>query len=104
MLDGKQITNNSRQFLMSWKASREAQQLKEKSKADLLDSGIDNFNNGGKLQTKIETICTRYEVASTFLPNIRSTVARARSMILHPATGRYMYYRIAYTIPISHCF
>ena len=47
MLDGKQITDNSRQFLMSWKASREAQQLREKSKPDLLESGYDNLNNGG---------------------------------------------------------
>ena len=50
MLDGKQITDNSRQFLMSWKASREAQQLREKSKPDLLESGIDNLNYGGKLK------------------------------------------------------
>jgi hypothetical protein len=49
MLDGKQITDNSRQFLMSWKASREAQQLKEKSKPDLLDNEIDQLNSGGKL-------------------------------------------------------
>jgi hypothetical protein len=50
MLDGKQITDNSRQFLMSWKASREAQQIREKSKPDLLESGIDNLNNVGKLK------------------------------------------------------
>lgn len=39
MLDGKQITDNSRQFLLSWKASREAQQSKEKAQADLTDQG-----------------------------------------------------------------
>jgi hypothetical protein len=48
MLDGKQITENSRQFLMSWKASREAQLLREKSKGDLGDNEMDDFNNGGK--------------------------------------------------------
>jgi hypothetical protein len=48
MLDGKQITDNSRQFLMSWKASREAQQTREKSRPDLLDQGFDHMNNGGK--------------------------------------------------------
>jgi hypothetical protein len=49
MLDGKQITDNFRQFLMSWKASREAQQMKEKFKSDALDSGINNLDNSGKL-------------------------------------------------------
>lgn len=39
MLDGKQITENSRQFLMSWKASREAQQSKEKVQSNLTDRG-----------------------------------------------------------------
>ncbi len=48
MLDGKQITDNSRQFLMSWKASREAQQSKEKSKPDSFDNRMDNSNSGGK--------------------------------------------------------
>ncbi len=48
MLDGKQITDNSRQFLMSWKASREAQQMREKSKPDLLDNGMDHFHHDGK--------------------------------------------------------
>ncbi|CAF1476105.1 unnamed protein product [Rotaria magnacalcarata] len=46
MLDGKQITDNSRQFLMSWKASREAQQIREKSRPDLLDQGFLHMNNG----------------------------------------------------------
>ncbi|CAF3507272.1 unnamed protein product [Rotaria socialis] len=46
MLDGKQITDNSRQFLMSWKASREAQQIREKSKADLYEGSGDYTNNG----------------------------------------------------------
>jgi hypothetical protein len=50
MLDGKQITDNSRQFLMSWKASREAQQMKEKPKPDSLNNGIDDSNNGSKLK------------------------------------------------------
>jgi hypothetical protein len=49
MLDGKQITDHSRQFLMSWKASREAQQMRDKSKPDdLIDNGMDHLNNGGK--------------------------------------------------------
>ncbi|CAF3147545.1 unnamed protein product [Rotaria socialis] len=46
MLDGKQITDNSRQFLMSWKASREAQQIREKTRSDLLDQRFDHMNNG----------------------------------------------------------
>ncbi|CAF1103350.1 unnamed protein product [Rotaria sordida] len=46
MLDGKQITDNSRQFLMSWKASREAQQIREKSKSDLRNNGSDPLSNG----------------------------------------------------------
>lgn len=41
MLDGKQITDNSRQFLMSWKASREAQQIREKSRPDFEDISAD---------------------------------------------------------------
>ena len=49
MLDGKQITDNSRQFLISWKASREAQHMREKSKPDFNDTGNGNFNSGGKL-------------------------------------------------------
>jgi len=53
MLDGKQITDNSRQFLMSWKASREAQQTREKLKSDLFDNEIDNLNNNGKFKKKI---------------------------------------------------
>jgi len=53
MLDGKQITDNSRQFLMSWKASREAQQTKEKFKPDLFDHEFNNLNNGGKCNKKI---------------------------------------------------
>lgn len=56
MLDGKQITDNSRKFLMSWKASREAQQTREKSKVDASD-GLGDYHpsfgvgggNGGKL-------------------------------------------------------
>jgi len=50
MLDGKQITDNSRQFLMSWKASREAQQTREKSKLDLNDRSGDYPTHGGKLK------------------------------------------------------
>ncbi len=53
ILDGKQITDNSRQFLMSWKASREAQQTREKFKSDLFDNDIDNLNNSGKFKKKI---------------------------------------------------
>ena len=49
MLDGKQITENSRQFLMSWKASRAAQQTREKSKGDSNENGIDDLNTGGEL-------------------------------------------------------
>lgn len=49
MLDGKQITDNSRQFLMSWKASREAQQIKEKYKPNIVYNGLGNFYHGGKL-------------------------------------------------------
>ncbi|CAF2438380.1 unnamed protein product [Rotaria sp. Silwood2] len=45
MLDGKQITDNSRQFLMSWKATREAQQIREKSKPDLLYNGSNPLSN-----------------------------------------------------------
>jgi hypothetical protein len=52
ILDGKQITDNSRQFLMSWKASREAQQTREKFKSDLFDNDIDNLNNSGKFKKK----------------------------------------------------
>ena len=49
MLDGKQITDNSRQFLMSWKASREAQQVRERTRPDMTDgaSGGDHTRNGG---------------------------------------------------------
>jgi hypothetical protein len=107
MLDGKQITDNSRQFLMSWKASREAQQLREKSKPDLLESGIDNLNNGGKLKTsnlRIGVIWIKIASVSTSRPNFRSTIARAHSVTLYPATGPYTYYRIAYTMPPFHCF
>jgi hypothetical protein len=50
MLDGKQITDNSRQFLMSWKASREAQQSREKSKLDLNDASGDYTTHGGKFK------------------------------------------------------
>ncbi len=51
MLDGKQITDNSRQFLMSWKASREAQQTRERSKADFTDaSGVYSLTNNGKFK------------------------------------------------------
>ena len=50
MLDGKQITDNSRQFLMSWKASREAQQMREKSKPDFDDGYGDYPSNGSKLK------------------------------------------------------
>ncbi|CAF0904576.1 unnamed protein product [Rotaria sp. Silwood1] len=46
MLDGKQITDNSRQFLMSWKATREAQHMREKSKPNLLYNGNDVLGNG----------------------------------------------------------
>ncbi|CAF1036551.1 unnamed protein product [Rotaria sp. Silwood1] len=44
MLDGKQITDNSRQFLMSWKASREAQLTREKSRPDF-DDGPGEYTN-----------------------------------------------------------
>ncbi|CAF1414225.1 unnamed protein product [Rotaria sordida] len=70
MLDGKQITDNSRQFLMSWKASREAQQIREKSKSDLRNNGSDPLSNG----------------VATSHPNTRFTFALTRSMTLHPAT------------------
>ncbi len=53
MLDGKQITDNSRQFLMSWKASREAQQTREKSKADFNDPTGVSFTQGGKFKLKL---------------------------------------------------
>ena len=46
ILDGKPITDNSRKFLMSWKASREAQQTREKSRPDFNDLSKDH---GGKL-------------------------------------------------------
>lgn len=52
MLDGKQITDNSRQFLRNWKASRETQQLKEKSKSDIND---DPINTGGKSKSNLKT-------------------------------------------------
>ena len=42
MLDGKSITDNSRQFLMSWKASREAQQSKDKVQPNPTDRGESN--------------------------------------------------------------
>lgn len=51
MLDGKQITDSSRQFLMSWKASREAQQTKEKSKPDIYEEPVEPANNGRKLKS-----------------------------------------------------
>ena len=35
MLDGKLINDNARQFLVNWKASREAQQTRERSRPDL---------------------------------------------------------------------
>jgi hypothetical protein len=53
MLDGKQITDNSRQFLMSWKASREAQLTREKSKADFNDPTGVSFTHGGKFKFKL---------------------------------------------------
>ena len=57
MLDGKQITDNSRQFLMSWKASREAQQTRERSKADFTDaSGVSSLNHNGKFKLELKTI------------------------------------------------
>ncbi len=48
MLDGKQITDNSRQFLMSWKASREVQHIREKPKGDFNDGYGDYPTHGGK--------------------------------------------------------
>ena len=48
MLDGKQITDNSRKFLMSWKASREAQQTRERSKVDFNDGSGEYPAHGGK--------------------------------------------------------
>jgi hypothetical protein len=56
MLDGKQITDNSRQFLMSWKASREAQQTREKSKADFNDGLGDFPTHGGKFELKMQIL------------------------------------------------
>ncbi len=50
MLDGKQITDNSRQFLMSWKASREAQQTREKTRTDFNDGSGYQPTHGGKLK------------------------------------------------------
>lgn len=46
MLDGKQITDQSRQFLMSWKASREALQTRERTRPDFNELSKDH---GGKL-------------------------------------------------------
>ena len=47
MLDGKQITDNSRKFLMSWKASREAQHTKEKPRVDTID-GLGDYPSQGR--------------------------------------------------------
>lgn len=47
MLDGKQITDNSRKFLMSWKASREAQQTREKPRVDTID-GLGDYPSQGR--------------------------------------------------------
>ena len=103
MLDGKQITANSRQFLMSWKASREAQQIREKSKADLFNSEMDSLPSGGKWKRNnrerpvhlpsfswLEPTSLSVWLVSLFLPHIRSNVMRSRSMIWNPAPGRYM--------------
>jgi hypothetical protein len=48
MLDGKQITDNSRQFLKSWKASREALQTRERSRPDFHDASGDYTSHRGK--------------------------------------------------------
>jgi len=113
MLDGKQITDNSRQFLRNWKASREAQQLKEKSKSDIND---DPINTGGKsnsnLPTKAnrcsqeqnQTLMLRDFVVFSFLPPIRSFVARARAVPLHPVKGRCLVYTVSSILPPSISF
>lgn len=51
MLDGKQITDNSRQFLTSWKASREAQQTRERTRPDLRDPSAAYSNHRGEYRT-----------------------------------------------------
>ncbi|CAF0748920.1 unnamed protein product [Adineta ricciae] len=67
MLDGKQITDNSRQFLTSWKASREAVQTRERSRPD--------FDNPSAAYSS-------HRVSVT-LPSIGTTVTRAQSMTIH---------------------
>lgn len=48
LLDGKMITTNARQFLISWKASREASQSREKSRSDIVTSTrTDEIPSGG---------------------------------------------------------
>lgn len=47
MLDGKQITDNSRKFLMSWKASREAQQTRDKPRVEIND-GLGDYPSQGR--------------------------------------------------------
>ncbi|UJR22234.1 hypothetical protein I4U23_025296 [Adineta vaga] len=74
MLDGKQITDNSRQFLTSWKASREAIQTRERSRPDFNDP---------------PAAYSSHRVSVT-LPSIGSTVTRAQSMTIHQMPGRFL--------------
>ena len=50
MLDGKQINENARQFLVSWKASREAPHIREKPLEDAATIDSDHTMAGGKLK------------------------------------------------------
>ncbi|CAF0757428.1 unnamed protein product [Adineta ricciae] len=81
MLDGKQITDNSRQFLTSWKASREAIQTRERSRPD--------FDNPSAAYSS-------HRVSVT-LPSIGTTVTRAQSMSIHQMSGRFMFRRCSFT-------
>ncbi|CAF1152439.1 unnamed protein product [Adineta steineri] len=67
MLDGKQITDNSRQFLKSWKASREALQIRERSRPDFHETSMHYPNHR----------------ISVTLPTISAKVGRAQSMTIH---------------------
>ena len=94
VLDGKTIAHNSRQFLLNWKASREAQQMREKSRLHLAENDMDQSSSGGKACAHVSCAAVSNangidsSVVSFIAPNIRSAVARARSVTLHSAAGR----------------
>ncbi|CAF4305314.1 unnamed protein product, partial [Adineta steineri] len=85
MLDGKQITDNSRQFLKSWKASREALQTRERSRPDFHETSMHYPNHRGMSNENF--IIIRLRLVYAPLPTISAKVGRAQSMTIHQMPG-----------------